>query len=324
MICNLCPRKCGAVRTAHSGNGFCKMGELPVVARVAPHYGEEPCISGTKGSGTVFFSGCTMRCVYCQNYEISNEDGGRTITPERLAECYKELEDKGVHNINLVTADHFAHAVVKSLEIYKPRIPIVYNCSGYTSPKTLSMLDGLVDIYLPDFKYADDFLAVKYSSAPNYVNTAVAAIHEMTFQVGLPQFDDDGIMKKGVIVRHLILPAHTKNSLEVLDIVKRRFGDQVLLSLMCQYIPMGKVSDREFSRINRKITRREYDKVKLEMMRLGIDGFTQELSSADESYVPEWDFEGCFCQFGHLNSSSFFNWYCLLGIILLVFFYGYY
>ena len=292
MICNLCPRKCGAVRTAHSGNGFCKMGELPVVARVAPHYGEEPCISGTKGSGTVFFSGCTMRCVSCQNYEISNEDGGRTITPERLAECYKELEDKGVHNINLVTADHFAHAVVKSLEIYKPRIPIVYNCSGYTSPKTLSMLDGLVDIYLPDFKYADDFLAVKYSSAPNYVNTAVAAIHEMTFQVGLPQFDDDGIMKKGVIVRHLILPAHTKNSLEVLDIVKRRFGDQVLLSLMCQYIPMGKVSDREFSRINRKITRREYDKVKLEMMRLGIDGFTQELSSADESYVPEWDFEG--------------------------------
>lgn len=292
MICNLCPRKCGAVRTAHSGNGFCKMGELPVVARVAPHYGEEPCISGTKGSGTVFFSGCTMRCVYCQNYEISNEDGGRTITPERLAECYKELEDKGVHNINLVTADHFAHAVVKSFEIYKPRIPIVYNCSGYTSPKTLSMLDGLVDIYLPDFKYADDFLAVKYSSAPNYVNTAIAAIHEMTFQVGLPQFDDDGIMKKGVIVRHLILPAHTKNSLEVLDIVKRRFGDQVLLSLMCQYIPMGKVSDREFSRINRKITRREYDKVKLEMMRLGIDGFTQELSSADESYVPEWDFEG--------------------------------
>lgn len=292
MICNLCPRKCGAVRTAHSGNGFCKMGELPVVARVAPHYGEEPCISGTKGSGTVFFSGCTMRCVYCQNYEISNEDGGRTITPERLAECYKELEDKGVHNINLVTADHFVHAVVKSLEIYKPRIPIVYNCSGYTSPKTLSMLDGLVDIYLPDFKYADDFLAVKYSSAPNYVNTAVAAIHEMTFQVGLPQFDDDGIMKKGVIVRHLILPAHTKNSLEVLDIVKRRFGDQVLLSLMCQYIPMGKVSDSEFSRINRKITRREYDKVKLEMMRLGIDGFTQELSSADESYVPEWDFEG--------------------------------
>lgn len=292
MICNLCPRKCGAVRTAHSGNGFCKMGELPVVARVAPHYGEEPCISGTKGSGTVFFSGCTMRCVYCQNYEISNEDSGRTITPERLAECYKELEDKGVHNINLVTADHFAHTVVKSLEIYKPRIPIVYNCSGYTSPKTLSMLDGLVDIYLPDFKYADDFLAVKYSSAPNYVNTAVAAIHEMTFQVGLPQFDDDGIMKKGVIVRHLILPAHTKNSLEVLDIVKRRFGDQVLLSLMCQYIPMGKVSDKEFSRINRKITRREYDKVKLEMMRLGIDGFTQELSSADESYVPEWDFEG--------------------------------
>ena len=288
MICNICPRKCNAVRTEHSGKGFCKMGELPTVARVAPHFGEEPCISGTNGSGTIFFSGCTLNCVFCQNYEISYNNQGKIISPEELAECYKRLEQQGVHNINLVTADHFAHAVVKSLEIYKPRIPIVYNCSGYTSPHTLKMLDGLIDVYLPDFKYSDNALAVKLSSAPNYVNTATAAIMEMIFQVGLPKFNDDGIMTKGVIVRHLILPSHTRNSIEVLNIIKKMFNTQVLLSLMCQYIPMGRAN--EFPKINRKITRREYDKVKLEMTRLGLDGFTQELSSADEKYVPVWDF----------------------------------
>ena len=288
MICNLCPRKCNAERTEYSGNGFCHMGELPVVARVAPHFGEEPCISGTRGSGTVFFSGCTLKCVFCQNYDISAENKGRTITPYELSECYKRLEQQGVHNINLVTADHFTHAVVKSLEIYKPRIPIVYNCSGYTSPKTLSMLDGLVDIYLPDFKYSDDTLAVKYSSAPNYVNTATAAIKEMIFQVGTPQFYDDGIMKKGVIVRNLILPAHTRNSIGVLDIIRRNFGKQVMVSLMCQYIPAGRAS--EFSRINRKITHREYEKVKCKLFSLDLDGFTQALSSASEEYIPTWDF----------------------------------
>lgn len=288
MICNICPRKCNAVRIEHSGEGFCKMGELPTVARVAPHFGEEPCISGTNGSGTIFFSGCTLNCVFCQNYEISYHNQGKIISPEELAECYKRLEQQGVHNINLVTADHFAHAVVKSLEIYKPRIPIVYNCSGYTSPRTLKILDGLIDVYLPDFKYSDNALAVKLSSAPNYVNTAVAAIMEMIFQVGLPKFNDDGIMTKGVIVRHLILPSHTRNSIEVLNIIKKMFNTQVLLSLMCQYIPMGRAN--EFPKINRKITRREYDKVKLEMTRLGLDGFTQELSSADEKYVPVWDF----------------------------------
>lgn len=288
MICNICPRKCNAVRTEHSGEGFCKMGELPTVARVAPHFGEEPCISGTNGSGTVFFSGCTLDCVFCQNHEISHDNKGRIITPAELADCYKRLEQQGVHNINLVTADHFAHAVVKSLEIYKPRIPIVYNCSGYTSPHTLKMLDGLVDVYLPDFKYSNDALAIRFSSAPNYVNTATSAIMEMIFQVGLPKFNDDGIMTKGVIVRHLILPSHTRNSIEVLNIIKKMFDNQVLLSLMCQYIPMGRAN--EFPKINRKITRREYDKVKLEMIRLGLDGFTQELSSADEKYVPVWDF----------------------------------
>lgn len=288
MICNLCPRKCSAERTEHHGSGFCGMGTLPVVARVAPHYGEEPCISGKKGSGAVFFSGCTMKCVFCQNFEISAQNKGRAITPSQLADCYKQLEQQGVHNINLVTADHFVHAVVKSLEIYKPQIPIVYNCSGYTSPKTLSMLDGLVDIYLPDFKYSDDSLAIKYSSAPNYVNTATAAINEMIFQVGMPEFDSDSIMQKGVIVRHLVLPSHTKNSIDVLNILKHKYNHQILVSLMCQYVPSGQAD--KFPKINRKVTRREYEKVKSELFSLDLNGFTQDLSSADTQYIPSWDF----------------------------------
>lgn len=289
MICNLCPRKCSAARTEHHGNGFCSLGTLPIIARVAPHFGEEPCISGSRGSGAVFFSGCTMRCVYCQNYDISAKHRGVTVTPFQLAQCYKALEQQGVHNINLVTADQFLPAVIESLNIYRPKIPIVYNCSGYTSPKALSMLDGLVDVYLPDFKYSSDELAVKYSSAPDYVDTASAAIKEMIFQVGTPQFDDDGIIKKGVIVRHLILPSHTKNSIETLELIKRMYNKQVLVSLMCQYVPMGKAKD--MPKLNRRITRREYEKVKLELFRLGLDGFTQDLSSADEKYIPDWDFD---------------------------------
>lgn len=288
MICNLCPRKCNACRTEHQGNGFCGAGTLPIVARVAPHFGEEPCISGTKGSGTVFFSGCTLKCVFCQNYEISDGHKGRAVTPKELADCYKRLEQQGVHNINLVTADHYVNAVAESLDIYKPSVPVVYNCSGYTSPKTLSILDGLVDIYLPDFKYSDDTLAIKYSSAPNYVNTASAAIKEMIFQVGTPVIDEDGMMKKGVIVRHLILPSHTKNSLGVLDIIKRSYDKQVLVSLMCQYVPVNKAHD--FPKINRTITRREYDKVKSELYALGLDGFTQDLTSASTDFIPDWDF----------------------------------
>lgn len=288
MICNLCPRKCNACRTEHQGNGFCGAGTLPVVARVAPHFGEEPCISGTKGSGTVFFSGCTLKCVYCQNYEISDGHKGRAVTPKELADCYKRLEQQGVHNINLVTADHYVNAVAESLDIYKPSIPVVYNCSGYTSPKTLSILDGLVDIYLPDFKYSDDALAKKYSSALNYVNTASAAIKEMIFQVGTPVIDEDGMMKKGVIVRHLILPSHTKNSLGVLDIIKQSYDKQVLVSLMCQYVPVNKAHD--FPKINRTITRREYDKVKSELYALGLDGFAQDLTSASTDFIPDWDF----------------------------------
>ncbi len=289
MICKLCPRKCGAIRTEHVGDGFCGMGTLPVVARVAPHYGEEPCISGSRGSGTVFFSGCTMRCLYCQNYEISLTGKGVTMTPQQLADSYKMLEESGVHNINLVTADHFVPAVVKSLELYRPKLPIVYNCSGYTSPATLKMLDGLVDIYLPDFKYASDDLAVRLSQAPDYVLTALAAVQEMLFQVGDAEFDGDGILQKGVIVRHLVLPANTRNSMDVLRLLKRQFGNQVLVSLMCQYVPCGKAKNDP--KLGRTITRREYEKVKRVLFDLELDGFTQDLSAATEDFIPDWTFE---------------------------------
>ena len=288
MICNLCPRKCNAVRNEYSGSGFCGMGTLPVVARVAPHFGEEPCISGSRGSGAVFFSGCTMRCLYCQNYEISALNQGRTITPAQLADCYKRLESRGVHNINLVTADHFVPAVVESFKIYRPKLPVVYNCSGYTSPRTLSMLDGYVDIYLPDFKYADDKLAERLSNAPNYRNTALAAIREMLFQTGEPQYDADGMMTRGVIVRHLVLPAHTRNSISALQNLATDFGRGILVSLMCQYVPWGEAKNDP--KLGRRITRREYEKVKAALYSLGLDGFTQDLSSADEDYIPEWDF----------------------------------
>lgn len=287
MICNDCPRRCGAQRTEHTGKGFCRMGTLPVVARVAPHYGEEPCISGTNGSGTVFFSGCTMRCIFCQNEEISVRHKGVTLTPQELADCYRMLEESGVHNINLVTADHFVRAVAESLHIYKPNLPIVYNCSGYQSPRTLSMLDGLVDVYLPDFKYSDDALAVKYSHAPGYRGTALTAIKEMLFQVGKPRFDGDGMIQKGVIVRHLILPGHTKQSIEALRLLKRTFGDEILVSLMCQYVPWGEA--KHHPKLGRTITRREYDKVKDVLFALDMDGFTQDLSSATPDFIPDWD-----------------------------------
>ena len=283
MICNLCPRKCSAVRTEHSGSGFCQMGTLPVVARIAPHYGEEPCISGTNGSGTVFFSGCTMKCKFCQNHEISLTGKGTALTPEQLAEGYRMLEQSGVHNINLVTADHFVEAVVKSLEIYRPKLPIVYNCSGYTAPKTLSMLDGLVDIYLPDFKYADDSLAKKLSHAPDYSATALAAIKEMIFQVGTPEFDADGLMKKGVIVRHLILPGCTVDSCKVLDFISERLPKGTPVSLMRQYTPSPFC---KISGLDRRITEKEYNRVRDHMLALDLPGFLQEPDSADRDFIP--------------------------------------
>lgn len=286
MICNLCPRKCSAERNETEGKGFCGLGTLPRVARVAPHMWEEPCISGEKGSGAVFFSGCTLRCVFCQNYAISANNNGRTIKVSELAEEFKKLEAIGVHNINLVSPTPYIDAIIEALEIYRPKIPIVYNSSGYENVETLRRLEGYVDIYLPDFKYADDELAVGYSKAPNYVETATNAVKEMLRQTGEPVFDGE-MMRSGVIVRHLVLPNHTKNSVRCLEHISENFKG-ALVSLMGQYTPVYKALENE--KLNRKITRREYDKVKSKLFELELDGFAQELSSADEKYIPSWDY----------------------------------
>lgn len=286
MICNLCPRKCSAERNETEGKGFCGLGTLPRVARVAPHMWEEPCISGEKGSGAVFFSGCTLRCVFCQNYAISANNNGKSIKVSELAEEFKKLEAIGVHNINLVSPTPYIGAIIEALEIYRPKIPIVYNSSGYENVETLKRLEGYVDIYLPDFKYADDELAVRYSKAPNYVETATNAVKEMLRQTGEPVFDGE-MMRSGVIVRHLVLPNHTKNSVRCLEHISENFKG-ALVSLMGQYTPVYKALENE--KLNRKITRREYDKVKSKLFELELDGFAQELSSADEKYIPSWDY----------------------------------
>ena len=286
--CTLCPRSCRANRAAGEV-GYCKQAADLYAARAALYFDEEPVISGRNGSGAVFFSGCNMGCVYCQNYAIAKAMYGTRLEPSRLSDIFLELQEQGAENINLVTADHFAAAVAESLTIYRPHLPVVYNCSGYTSPKTLTMLDGLVDVYLPDFKYADDALAVRLSQAPDYVNTATAAIKEMLFQTGTPRYDSEGIMQKGVIVRHLILPAHTRNSIAVLELLKRHFDGQLPVSLMCQYVPCGEA--RRDPKLGRTVTRREYDKVKRVLFQLDMDGFTQDLASASADFIPEWTFE---------------------------------
>ena len=278
---------CKAERDETSGRGFCGVGTLPKVARIAPHYWEEPCISGTKGSGTVFFSGCTLSCVFCQNYEISARRQGTILTIEQLSDRIRELEQTGVHNINLVSPTPYIESIIKCFELYRPRVPVVYNTSGYERAGTLRRLEGLVDVYLPDLKYTDPALSKKYSCAENYFEYALPAIREMVRQTGRPLFDSEGIMKKGTIVRHLILPAHTKASMRVLDCIKSELGDSVLVSLMGQYLPLGRAG--EYSEINRRITKREYSKVLEHLEELELDGFAQELSSAKKDFVPDWN-----------------------------------
>lgn len=288
--CTICPRQCNAIRTPQQGTGFCKMGSNPVVARVSKHMWEEPCISGTKGSGTVFFSGCVMKCVFCQNYKISTENFGKVLSAKELADCYKKMEEQGVHNINLVSGTHFVNAIIESLDIYKPSVPVVYNCGGYESQTAIKALQGYVDIYLPDFKYATQEIAKKYSNAPDYPNVALKALEEMLQQQPKNIYDENGIMQKGVIVRHLVLPANTKNSIAVLDLLEKYFGNDITISLMAQYTPCGIAE--QYPEINRKITKREYNKVLSYLQELGFDGFAQQLTSATKDYIPDFDLQG--------------------------------
>lgn len=292
FTCNLCPRKCNIKRKAlaDSGKGFCNMGENPVIARADLHFWEEPPISGNKGSGTVFFSGCNLQCVYCQNVKISRGKFGKEITVEELKEIYKELISKGAHNINLVTATHFADAVIKSLDT-PLSVPVVYNCGGYESIETLRKLDGKINIYLPDMKYADNDLAIKYSKAPDYFETAQKAILEMYRQTGDYILDDNGIMQSGVIIRHLILPNHLDNTKRVIDWVKNTFkSGQVMFSLMSQFTPMDGCNT---PLLDRRLTQNEYDEIEEYLFDSGIeDGFMQELSSAKEEYIPPFNLGG--------------------------------
>lgn len=288
MICNLCPRGCNAERSDDKAQGFCSCNNQMRVAKIAPHMWEEPCISGKNGSGAVFFSGCTLKCVYCQNYEISHLNNGRYITPLELSEKLRQLENMGVETIEFVSATQYVDKLIKTLDIYRPSVPLVYNCGGYERVETLRKLDGYIDVYLPDFKYSDDILAKRLSKCDNYCATATSAIAEMVRQYPTLELSKDGIIQKGVIIRHLVLPNHTKNSIGVLNIIKEHFGNDVLISLMGQYVPHGELSNHDD--INRKITQREYDKVLDRLIELGLDGFAQELESADKSYIPQWEY----------------------------------
>jgi len=286
MICSICPRHCNVDRNVSLG--FCQSPDNFRVARAALHFWEEPCISGKEGSGTVFFSGCNLKCVFCQNNEISAENKGVEISDDKLISIFENLISQGANNINLVNPTHYAKRLAKVLGRWKSPVPIVYNSSGYEEVETLKALDGLIDIYLPDLKYIRAEKAMRYSKAADYFEKASAALLEMRRQVE-DKFDGD-IMKSGMIIRHLILPQNTNSSIAVLDFIKSNFPN-TFVSLMAQYTPCGDLS--EFPEINRKITKREYEKVVNYAFDNSFDKlFIQELSSADKSFIPKFDFTG--------------------------------
>ena len=287
-ICTLCPRKCGVLR-GETGAGVCRMGADPVIARAAPHFDEEPVISGTRGSGAVFFSGCSLRCRFCQNYELSHGGFGRRISVKQLREVYFSLIQQGVHNINLVNPTHFAEPILASLEGGLP-VPVVWNTGGYERASTLRRLSGKVQVYLPDLKYIEPDAAGRYSGAADYFRYAGPALKEMLRQTGPVRLDADGLIQSGVIVRHLILPGRAEESLKILDWIAENLPG-AWVSLMAQYLPMGRVEGVD--ELERRLTPEEYERVVAHLMALGLeDGFVQELSSSDEKYIPRFDLTG--------------------------------
>lgn len=293
--CNLCPRQCGADRE-NGKSGICGVsGKNILAARAALHFWEEPCISGERGSGTVFFSGCPLRCVYCQNYQIAGTEVGMEISEERLKEIFLELQEKGAHNINLVTPTHYTPEIIRAIRKAKEqglRLPIVYNCSGYEKVETLKMLKGIVNVYLTDFKYMEREAAVCYSKAPDYPEIARAALKEMMNQTGEAKFDENGIMQSGVIVRHLLLPGHVRNARAVVKYVYETYGDQLYLSLMNQYTPLPQVK-KEFPELDRRVTEREYQRLISYALEIGVENaFIQDGNTAKESFIPMFDYEG--------------------------------
>ena len=287
--CQICPRACGAVRGDITGNGFCGCGTTPVVSRAVLHFWEEPVISGTRGSGTIFFSGCTLGCVFCQNYAISSELRGHPVTPQGLADTMRELENAGAHNISFVTGTQYVPAIIEALEIYRPNLPLVWNSGGYERLDTVELLGNDIDIWLPDYKFALPDLAAKYCRAPDYPEVAINAIERMCALNAARggTVIENGVMKRGVIVRHLVLPRNVRNSVAVLRKLRARLPEGTLISIMSQYTPSGDIE--KYPELGRRLTAREYQKVLQTADELGIEGFTQELSSAKEEYVPEFD-----------------------------------
>lgn len=292
--CALCPRECHVDRT-QGMIGYCGQTDDIMAARAALHMWEEPCISGTDGSGTVFFSGCPLGCVYCQNNTIASGKSGMKISLERLSEIFLELQEKGAHNINLVTPTHFIPQIAHSLSSIREQglhIPVVYNTGSYEKPESLRLLDGLIDIYLPDLKYFSPQLGSRYSNAPDYFEHATDAIAEMYRQVGHPVFDDStGLMKRGLIIRHLVLPEQTDDSKQVLRYLYQTYGDNIYISIMNQYTPV--LSSNFFPELSRAVSKKEYDTVVDYAISIGIEnGFIQEDETASESFIPPFDYEG--------------------------------
>ena len=287
-LCNNCPRMCNIMR-GETGAGFCKMGADAVVARAAPHFDEEPVISGTRGSGAVFFSGCALRCVFCQNYEISHGGFGRRVSVDGLKNIYADLIAQGVHNVNLVNPTHFVEPILASLE-GGLAVPVVWNTGGYERVETLRRLDGLVRVYLPDLKYCFSEAAARYSMAADYFDRAGPALKEMLRQTGPVALDAAGVIRSGTIVRHLILPGRVEESKAALRWIARELPG-AWVSLMAQYVPAGRA--RGMDALSRRLTRREYDEVVDLLFKLNLeDGFVQELSSAEEKYIPAFDLTG--------------------------------
>ena len=286
--CRLCPRLCGVNRPAGE-RGFCRMGSLPSVARAAPHFWEEPCLSGTRGSGAVFFSGCTLACRYCQNWEISRGGRGTEVTPRGLAEIFRRLAGQGVHNLNLVTGTQFVPAILEALSIYRPPIPIVWNSSGYERVETLRLLEGAVDVYLPDMKYWDPKMAALLSGAGDYPQAARLAIAEMLRQTGPAVYDSEGMMRSGTHLRHLVLPGLTGDAMRILTWVKDELPG-VSVSLMGQYVPCGEAG--RIPGMNRRLTRREYERVAAHMRAIGLAGYRQLPQAASAAFIPAFDGTG--------------------------------
>ena len=282
-LCNLCPRRCNAERNEKNGNGFCRMGTLPVVARAARHMWEEPGLSGTKGSGTVFFSGCTLGCVFCQNEPISHHELGRGMDAKELCGLFERVEALGVHNLNLVTPSHFAPVIFQALKMRKMQIPVVWNTSGYETVELVHAAKGLVDIFLPDFKYASEKTARELAGAPDYFEVTLRAIKAMCEMTGAPVYDQDGILQSGTIVRHLILPLRIPESIRILDTIAQELPAGTPVSLMRQYTPMN---DVRIAGLDRRLTSREYVRVRDHMMALGLDGYLQQKEAADSAYTP--------------------------------------